>query len=274
MPEGDSVYQLSKRLQFMEGREVTRCSLRVPRFATVDFTGMTVERVWPYGKHLFMQFGADGHESQILHTHLKMEGSWSIHRAGSRWSKPGHTARVVLQLVDRGGDIELVGHSLGLVDVFPARLFEAEMGYLGPDLLAPTFDIEEATRRILADPGREIGRSLLDQQRVAGIGNEYRAEICFLAGVHPARTVAEVGEDGVANMLKIARRLMWANKDEVKRVTTGVKRAGETTYVFGRNNKPCRRCTTLITQGVLGGQGDLERVIWWCPSCQPEPGAW
>ena len=274
MPEGDSVYQLSKRLQFMTDREVTRCSLRVPRFATVDFSGMTVERVWPYGKHLFIQFGADGHEPQILHTHLKMEGSWSVHRAGARWSKPGHTARVVLQLFDRGGDIELVGHSLGLVDVFPARSFDLEMGYLGPDLLAANFDMDEAARRILVDPSREIGRSLLDQQRVAGIGNEYRAEICFLGGVHPARTVAEVGEDGVIELLRIARRLMWANKDEVKRVTTGVKRAGETSYVFGRNNKPCRRCTTLIEQGFLGGQGDLERVIWWCPMCQPVPDTW
>jgi len=112
---------------------------------------------------------------------------------------------------------------------------------------------------------------LLDQYRVAGIGNEYRAEICFLGGVHPARTVAEVGQGGVIKLLRIARRLMWANKDEVKRVTTGVKRAGETSYVFGRNKKPCRRCATLITKGFLGGQGDLERVIWWCPTCQPEP---
>ena len=64
---------------------------------------------------------------------------------------------------------------------------------------------------------------------------------------------------------------MWANKDAPVRVTTGVKRAGETSYVFGRNNKPCRRCGTLITKGFLGGEGDLERVIWWCPRCQPAP---
>ena len=271
MPEGDSVYQLSKRLQFMIGREVTKCSLRVPRYATVDFTGMTVERVWPYGKHLFMEFAAAGFDPQILHTHLKMEGTWSVHRAGTRWRKPGYTARVVLQLYDDAGDIELVGHELGLVDVFPAREYEQRMGYLGPDLLAEEFDFEEAKRRILTDPDREIGRSLLDQYRVAGIGNEYRAEICFIGGVHPRRKVGELGEGGVDKLLRIARRLMWANKDEVKRVSTGVKRAGETSYVFGRNNKPCRRCTTLITKGFLGGQGDLERVIWWCPTCQPEP---
>lgn len=193
MPEGDSVYQLSKRLQFMTGREVTKCSLRVPRFATVDFTGMTVERVWPYGKHLFMQFGADGYEPEILHTHLKMEGTWSVHRAGSRWKKPGHTARVVLQLADAAGDIELVGHSLGLVGVFPAVAYEEEMGYLGPDMLAEDFDSAEAYRRILAAPEREIGRALMDQYRVAGIGNEYRAEICFLAGVHPPAPLGSWG---------------------------------------------------------------------------------
>ena len=85
MPEGDSVYQLSKRLQWMQHREVTATSIRVPSYATVDFTGMTCDRVWPYGKHLFMEFAAPGHEPQILHTHLKMEGTWSVHRAGERW---------------------------------------------------------------------------------------------------------------------------------------------------------------------------------------------
>ena len=269
MPEGDSVYQLSKRLQWMAGREVTATSIRVPRYATVDFTGMVCERVWPYGKHLFMEFAADGFEPQILHTHLKMEGTWSMHRAGERWRKPGHAARVVLRLSDEPRpDIELVGFSLGLVCVFPAREFDQEMGYLGPDLLAEDFDEGEAVRRIEAYPGLEIGRALLDQRNLAGIGNEYRAEINFLAGTHPAALVRNVD---VVKHVRLARRLMWANKDAPVRVTTGVRRTGETSYVFGRNNKPCRRCGTLITKGFLGGEGDLERVIWWCPRCQPEP---
>ena len=266
MPEGDSVHQLSTRLQLIAGREVTHTSLRVPRFATVDFTGLTCERVWPHGKHLFMQFGPE-----ILHTHLKMEGTWAIHRAGARWRKPGYTARVVLRFADVKGDIELVGHELGLVEVFPAREYDERMGYLGPDMLAEQFDHDEVVRRIQAHPDLEIGRALLDQRNAAGIGNEYRAEICFLAGTHPARRVREVDVD---KHVRIARRLMWLNKDSPVRVTTGVKRAGETSYVFGRNNKPCRRCTTLITKGFLGGQGDLERVIWWCPRCQPADPAW
>ena len=117
---------------------------------------------------------------------------------------------------------------------------------------------------------REIGRALLDQHKLAGIGNEYRAEINFLAGTHPAELVRDVD---VEKHVRLARRLMWANKDAPVRVTTGIKRAGETSYVFGRNNKPCRRCGTLIAKGFLGGEGDLERVIWWCPQCQPEPDA-
>ena len=272
MPEGDSVYQLSKRLQFMAGRRVTHTSLRVPRYATVDFTGMRCQQVWPYGKHLFMQFRAEETEAyppQILHTHLKMEGTWAMHRAGKRWRKPAHTARVVLHLADApAADIELVGHELGLVEVFPAREYDQRMGYLGPDLLADEFDFAEAKRRIMRDPDREIGRSLLDQYRVAGLGNEYRAEVCFLAGVHPR---SKVGEVDVEKLLKLSRKLMWANKDAPVRVTTGVKRAGETSYVFGRNKKPCRRCCSLIQKDFLGGEGDLERVIWFCPRCQPAP---
>lgn len=271
MPEGDSVLQLSNRLQFMEGRRVTSSSLRVPRYATVRFDGLVCEEVWPYGKHLFMDFGGE----LILHTHLKMEGTWAIHYVGDRWRKPGHSARVVLQLENSPRDIELVGHWLGLVEVFPAREFEQRMAHLGPDILAPELlegGFEEAVCRIESRPERSIGAALLDQRNVAGLGNEYRAEICFLAGVHPATPVALVD---VPHILTISRRLIWANRDSAVRVTTGVKRAGETTYVFGRNRQRCRRCGTLIEKSTLGGvdaggdEGELERVIWWCPHCQP-----
>ncbi len=92
MPEGDSVLQLSERMQWMTGRTVTHCDIRVPRHATEDLTGRTVRRVWPYGKHFFIDAGG-----RILHTHLRMEGVWSVHRVGDRWRRPAHTARVVLR---------------------------------------------------------------------------------------------------------------------------------------------------------------------------------
>lgn len=255
MPEGDSVLQLSRRLQIMTGREVLHTSLRVPSVATVSFTGDTVDRVWPYGKNLFMQFG-----DRILHTHLKMDGTWALHRVGDRWLKPGHTARVVLQLADPE-PIEVVGHSLGLVRVFPLDHYHGQISHLGPDVLAPDWDRVEAHRRMSAAPQRSIGEALLDQHNLAGVGNEYRAEICFICGIHPAR---EVGEVDVDHVLDVTRRIMWANRDAPVRVTTGIRRAGETTWVFGRHGRPCRRCRTPIQRAMLG-----ERIIWWCPACQP-----
>ncbi|APT92991.1 endonuclease [Corynebacterium phocae] len=271
MPEGDSVLQLSNRLQFMVGREVTKTSVRVPRYALASFDGMTCQRIWPYGKHLLMRF-----DELILHTHLKMEGQWAMHYAGDRWRKPGHTARVVLQLAHTPRDIEVVGHSLGFVEVYPVENYEARIAHLGPDMLNPEWesngDREEVIRRMLARPTRAVGAALLDQKVVAGIGNEYRAEACFIAGVHPATPVAEVD---VEKIIDISRKIMWANRNEPVRVTTGVKRGGETAYVFGRNRKRCRRCGELIKKDLLGGpdaggdEGELERVIWWCPSCQP-----
>lgn len=230
-------------------------SLRVPSVALYDFTGSTVHRVWPYGKHLFMQFG-----EEILHTHLKMEGTWSIHRKGDRWRKPGHTARVVMDLSGEE-TIEVVGHSLGFVRVFRANEYMEQTSHLGPDVLATDFDLELARANILARPQRPIGEALLDQSNLAGVGNEYRAEICFLLGVHPATPVALVDVDKAVHL---TRRLMWANRNSPIRVTTGVRRAGESSYVFGRNNKPCRRCGTRIVKAELG-----ERIIWWCPRCQP-----
>ncbi|MGO1604765.1 DNA-formamidopyrimidine glycosylase family protein [Corynebacterium casei] len=273
MPEGDSVLQLSNKLQFMVGREVTHTSIRVPRYATATFTGDYCENVWPYGKHLFMQFG-----EQILHTHLKMEGQWSIHYEGDKWRKPGFSARVVLRLANTPRDIEVVGHSLGNVDVYPIDNYYDHIAHLGPDILDEQWEHsgrDEAIARILARPERSIGAALLDQKNVAGIGNEYRVEACFIAGIHPSDHVAVIGPELVEKIVDISHRIMWANRNSPVRVTTGVRRAGETTYVFGRNHKRCRRCGTLIYTDRLGGpdaggeEGELERIIWVCPHCQP-----
>lgn len=277
MPEGDSVYQLARRLQPLTGARVLRSDFRVPSYATVDLSGTTIEAIWPYGKHLFIQC-----DSRILHTHLRMDGVWHVHWLGERWNKPGYTARVILVVHCRGAEAptELVGHNLGLVEVFRVDEYSDRIAYLGPDVLNPDWDEggrEEAARRILRQRDTAIGVALLDQRAVAGIGNEYRAEACFLAGIHPDTPVADLGERGVFGVLDLVHRLMISNRDAPLRVTTGVRRAGESTWVFGRHYRPCRRCGTQIEQGWLGpetgsGDGGQERVIWWCPHCQPRPG--
>ncbi|RAV31128.1 DNA-formamidopyrimidine glycosylase family protein, partial [Corynebacterium heidelbergense] len=242
MPEGDSVLQLSNRLQWMPGRTITRTDVRVPRFATANLDGQLVHRVWPYGKHLFMHVG-----DTIIHTHLKMEGVWSIHAVGQRWRRQAYTARIVLRLTPQhpgGADIELVGHDLGFVRLFPLSDYDATVAHLGPDILDPEFPTalfrdtgrigrDETIRRIMRRPERALGAALLDQKNVAGIGNEYRAEIMFLMGLHPAIPVGEAGLERVERAVDLSRRVMWENRLGPKRVFTGDRRPGMTAYVFG-----------------------------------------
>lgn len=274
MPEGDSIRRLSERLKPLAGRVITRSDFRVPQLATVDLTGQVIERVWPHGKHLFWLVG-----ERILHTHLRMDGEWRIHPEGTRWSLPAHTARLVIGVT---GGVELVGHDLGIVELWPASDFGSRTAWLGPDLLADDWTVagrwspsgrDEALRRVLADPRRSIGEALLDQRNLAGIGNEYRAEVCFLRGIHPAATVAEVN---VGAAVDLAVKLMRGNLTSPVRTFTGDHRRGHTTFVFGRANRPCLRCGTTILKDTLGGGTSVadpdvgrERIIWWCPRCQP-----
>lgn len=278
MPEGDSVWRLSERLQPLVGRTIEDSQFRVPQLATATLSGSTITRVWPHGKHLFWRC-----DERILHTHLRMDGTWRIHPVGTRWGLPAHTARVVVKV---SGGIELVGHSLGLVELWPDGEFEARMGYLGPDPLAedwltagrwaPT-GRDEAVRRLAAHPERTLGEALLDQRVLAGVGNEYRAELCFLLGVHPA---TPVGATDATAVVDLVGRVMRGNLTSPVRTFTGDHRPGQTSFVFGRKGRPCRRCGAAILGGTLGGAPSVadpragqERVIWWCPTCQRLPEA-
>lgn len=259
MPEGDTIWRLARRQSSLVGRTIVRAELRVPRYATVDLAGTTIERVWAHGKHLFWQC-----DDLVLRTHLRMDGTWRMHRAGSRWTLPAHTARVVVEV---SGGVELVGHSLGMVDVWPLAEHAQRIAHLGPDILADDWadgGREAALSRMAAQPDRTIGEALLDQGVLAGIGNEYRAEVCFLRGIHPRRTVGEV--DHVA-AVDLAARLMRGNLTSDVRTFTGDRRPGHTTFVFGRRHRPCRRCGATIEASELGRAGE-ERIIWWCPVCQ------
>lgn len=220
--------------------------------------------------------------SYILHTHLRMEGTWRIHKVGTRWSMPWHTARLVVRVEgcpDPAAEVELVGHDLGLVELWRAEDHERRAGYLGPDPLADDWSTsgrweptgrDEAVSRLSTATGT-IGEALMDQRIMAGVGNEYRNEACFLMGVDPRSPVTAVDP---AHTVDLLATLMGDNRSRL-RTFTGVDRDGERTFVFGRNHRPCRRCGTLIKQSELGGATTVadpraaqERVIWWCPTCQ------
>jgi len=262
MPEGDTVHRAAERLHSaLAGQTVLRSDVRVQRFATADLTGEQVDEVVARGKHLLMRIGA-----VTVHSHLKMEGAWHVMRLGERWRRPAFEARMVLETTAaEGTPWQAVGFALGELELVARDAEHEAVGHLGPDPLGPSFDRDEALRRLTADPERPIGLALLDQRNVAGFGNDYRNELLFLRGVLPETPVGAVD---AAAALDLGVRLMRANRDRGERTTTGNTRRGQRLWVAHRDGQPCRRCGTRIRRGLLGDDALTERITWFCPSCQ------
>ena len=261
MPEGDTVWRAARQLdRALTGKTLTRTDLRVPAYATWDLSGGTVEETVSRGKHLLTRIDAD--QRWTLHTHLKMEGGWRILQPGQRWPRPGHTARVVLETADTVA----VGFQLGIVEIVPRDHEPEIVGHLGPDLLGADWDPAEAVRRLLDQPHRRVKDALLDQRNLAGIGNLYANELCFVAGVAPESAVSGVPD--LPRLVGRAHQMLDLNRHRAVQSTTGDLTRGRTTWVHGRGGQPCRRCGTRIVETSLGPEGQ-ERVTYHCPSCQP-----
>lgn len=266
MPEGDTVYRAARLLdRSLSGRELTHTDFRVPQHATADLAGGTVAETVSRGKHLLTRI-AHGADRWTLHTHLKMEGAWRVFDDGTRWSRPAHQARVVLTVPGR----QAVGFSLGVVELLPTAVEDSVVGHLGPDLLGPDWDEDEAMERLLSQPGRPVVEALLDQRNLAGIGNMYAAELAFVSGVHPLLPVGEVPD--LPRLVRRARQMLDLNKERAFQSTTGNLRERERMWVYRRDRSPCRRCGTPVVVGMRDtGLGSRERASYWCPRCQPEP---
>jgi formamidopyrimidine-DNA glycosylase len=267
MPEGDVVWRAARQLDdALAGRALTRSDFRVPRHATADLTGRVVTEAVSRGKHLLIR--AEG--GITIHTHLRMDGSWRIRRAGGF---PPRDYRVRLVLENQAW--QAVGYQLGVVELLPTAAEHKAVGHLGPDLLGPDWDCAEAVRRLAADQDRPIGEAVLDQRNLAGIGNLYKAEVLFLRGVSPWQPAGAVGE--LPALVELARKLLDANKERVGQITTGMAGRGRETWVYGRAGQPRRRCGALVRRAEQGPDRQAqhrtqERITFWCPQCQPGPG--
>jgi endonuclease-8 len=259
VPEGDTVWLAAQRMNTaLAGSTLRRGEFRLPQLAALDLAGTAVREVVPRGKHLLIRLG----DERTLRTHFRMDGSWHIYRPGARWrGGPGYDVRVVLA----NDQWECVGYRLHDVQIVPTADEARLVGHLGPDVLGPDWDLDEALRRLRAQPDEQIGVAVLDQRNLAGIGNLYKVETLFLCGVHPWARVGDVAD--LAAVVTRARTLMLANRHHPEQSTTGITRRGQDHWVAGRKGRPCRRCGTAI---LLGEQGPptQERVTWWCPSCQ------
>jgi endonuclease VIII len=250
MPEGDTVWHTAATLrEQLAGRTLTRCDIRVPQFATVDLTGDVVDEVLSRGKHLFIRVGRAS-----IHSHLKMDGSW---RVGNRPVRVDHRARIILE----ANDIRAVGVDLGLLEVLDRDHDGDAVAHLGPDLLGPDWDPQVAAANLTADQDRSIAEALLDQRVMAGVGNVYCNELCFVSGHLPTAPVSAIARP--RRMVSRARDMLWANRFRWNRCTTGDTRAGRQLWVYGRAGQNCRRCGTRINV-----DDTRQRVAYWCPSCQ------
>ncbi len=273
MPEGDTLYRIAAGLRpHLVGRPVIAASARRPGPRAEALIGATVNEVESLGKHLLIRFDS-GLE---LRTHLGMHGSWHRYSPTERWRRPPSRARLV---------IEVPGAVVVCFDAPTVELFEARvepvhqiLTALGPDLLSPGFDSAagtEAARR-LRDPARAsltIAEALLDQRALAGIGNVYKSEALFGAGVNPFRRVDDLDAATIDRLVLTARTMLLSNRDGGARSTTGSTDGGfrraASLWVYGRSGRPCRRCGGLILDRR---HGRMNRRTFWCPGCQPEHG--
>lgn len=262
MPEGDTVWLAARTMhQALAGQSIVATDFRVPKLATVQLAGQAITAVAARGKHLLMRF--DG--GSTLHSHLRMDGSWHVYRPGRRWrGGPGWQVRAVISTPDWVA----VGYRLPILELIATSSESEVVGHLGPDLMDENSDPAMAIERLAARPTRPIGEALLDQRVVAGIGNLYRCESLFIARISAWTPTRDVSNP--LSLLRIAQRLLRLNALTPAQVTTGVSSRQEEHWVYGRQGRPCRRCTTTIRKADQG-EPPRQRVVFWCPTCQPGP---
>jgi endonuclease-8 len=254
MPEGDTIHHAAHRIgAVLAGHVPDEIATPHPRFERDRWpdrlAGRTVTAVDAYGKHLFVRF--DG--GLVIHSHLRMTGSWRVRPRGrgtppETWLIMGRGEQEAVQL--RGPVLELMTASR-------AR-FDQRIAGLGPDILAPALNEAAFLRRLREDdPTRPIGDALLDQRTIAGIGNFWKSEGCFGAGVDPWRAAGTVTDDEALAIVAECRPRMQQSAREGNQ--------GQFRRIYGAAGRPCPRCGGLIR---VRGQGDGNRPTYWCPGCQ------
>jgi endonuclease-8 len=269
LPEGDTIHRAARTLhEALAGSIVTRFETVLPALARVDdatpLRGRRIERVTARGKHLLIHLEGP----LVLRSHLRMNGSWHIYRAGERWKKP----RIDMRIVIATGAWVAVGFNIPVAEFVNDPDRHRDLRALGPDLLGETFDLAEALARMRERNDREIGEALLNQRIAAGIGNVYKSELLFVRNVNPFVRVGALDDAVLERLLTTARKLLQHNvaRSGGGRETRSALRGGERLWVYGRRGRPCRRCGTTIE---MRPQGSDARVTFWCPRCQPAPAA-
>ncbi len=278
MPEGDTIFRTARALsRALAGKPITGFRSTFPLLTRFNddtpLAGQLVASVESRGKWLLIHFSGGG----TLATHLLMNGSWHIYRHGERWQQP----RINMRIVIENNEYIAVGFRVPVARMHTALSLARDTKIPQPalDVLSPEFDAEAAARRVLAHRNEEIADVLLHQEVMAGVGNVFKSEICFVTGINPFCPVGPLSREQVAGLIAAAQKLVAANVledsgDEIvtyggrKRRTTHESDPGASLWVYGRKGEACRRCGEPIRRRL---QGPDTRVTFWCPRCQLMP---
>jgi endonuclease-8 len=257
MPEGDTIHYAANRIRpVLAGRVPESILTPHPRHRLDRWPERLqrrrVESVLARGKHLLLGFEG----GLVIHSHLRMTGSWAVYRAGQRWRRSPRRAWLVI----RAGEHEVVQFDGPVLELLtaPRARSDQRLAGLGPDILAAEFDCARFLGRLREDdPTRPIGDALLDQHTIAGIGNLWKAEACFAAALDPWRATGGVTDaEAVAVVSEARKRMRQSARDGFE---------ARPRCVYDRAGRPCQRCGTPIR---ARGQGEDNRVTYWCPGCQ------
>jgi len=272
MPEGDTIHRAARTLRkALEGKTITAFETGLAHLARVHdgtpVTGRTVDAIEARGKWLLIHLSGD----LILVTHMLMSGSWHIYRSGETWWMPRAKMRAVLEV--KG--FQAVAFNVPIAEFHSARSLarHPQIPALGPDVLSEGFTTQHGVDALRKHgqqyPRDEIGVVLLNQRVMAGLGNVYKSEVPFAAGVNPFRLMSTLTGKEMETMAEVSQRYMQANVSasaEGKRRTTNSMDREERLWVYGRRGEECRRCGTAI---LMRKQGEQARSTYWCPTCQP-----
>ncbi len=222
-----------------------------------------------HGKHLFLGFAEElgGEPLRWLHVHLGLYGKWTV-QANPQAGPPPPVGAVRLRLVGAAKFADLRGPTA--CEVIDADQKSEIHRRLGADPLRPDADVQAAGSRIRSSR-TAIGVLLMKQEVIAGVGNVYRAEVLFRAGLNPYLPGRELSEKQWGELWADQVSLLTAGVRAGRMITTRVEhRPGGrvsrefANYVYRRTGLPCRICEAPIATEKM-----CARNLYYCPQCQP-----
>jgi len=269
MAEGHMIIYWARQIRALEGETLQHVDVPSTKQEWGEvLEGRTLERVDTHGKNLLLRISG----ALTIRCHALMYGSWQVGEPGMALRKPEKQVRLRLRTPEH----EAVFFNGPVVDIMSdEELAQYEpVASLGPDVMKDDFDRDEAWRRLQQHADLEIGEALLDQTIVAGIGNIFKSEALFVAGIDPRREVGYLSRSEAERIWEAVVPMMWASVEDGGPIatTTGDLRAlGRNLYVYRQTNKPCvsRPCGTDCDGAVEQfRQGTNGRTTYWCPACQ------